>query len=151
METLIILVIITVLLLILGVSAEMLIVGFLGLLCLMMAALVLFFTYCIIRMTRCRKCSGKLSDIAQNPKHGFSVPVYDIDGEKYENVFPCEIVMKKQLYYEGRECKLLLDEKRRKVFDGNARISSIVGIMLSAVSAVLLVYNMISMLGIGRH
>ena len=31
---------------------------------------------------------------------------------------------------------LPLDEKRRKVFDGNARASSIVGIVISAVSAV---------------
>ena len=146
MEMLIVLVVVTVLLVIMGVSAEMLIVGFLGLLCLMMVALVLFFIYCIIRMTKCRKCSGKLSEVTKNPKHGFSVPVYDIDGEKYENVFPCEIVMKKQLYYEGRECRLLLDEKRRKVFDGNARASSIVGIVISAVSAVLLIFNLISML-----
>ena len=146
MEMLIVLVVVTVLLVILGVSAEMLIVGFLGLLCLMMIALVLFFTYCIIRMTKSKKCSGKLSKLTQNPKHGFSVPVYEIDGEEYENVFPCEIVMKKQLYYEGRECRLLLDEKRRKVFDGNARASSIVGIVISAVSAVLLIYNLISML-----
>lgn len=146
MEMLIVLVVVTVLLVILGISAEMLIVGFLGLLCLMMVALVLFFAYCIIRMTKCQKCIGKLSEVTQNPKHGFSVPVYDIDGEKYENVFPCEIVMKKQLYYEGRECRLLLDEKRRKVFDGNARASSIVGIVISGISAVLLIFNLISML-----
>ncbi|MCR5541632.1 MAG: hypothetical protein K6F71_12565 [Ruminococcus sp.] len=147
METLIVLIVVTVLLVILGVSAEMLIIGFLGLLCLMMAALFLFFAYCIIRMTRSKKCRGKLATVTKHPKHGFSVPVYEIDGEKYENVFPCEIVMKKQLYYEGRECRLLLDKKRSKVFDGNARISSILGIILSGVSFAMILDSMIDMLG----
>ena len=146
MEALIVLVIITVLLLILGVSAEVLIIGFLGLLGLMMGALFLFFAYCIIRMTQSRKCIGKVEKVDINPKYGFSTPVYEIDGENYENVFPCEVIMKKQLYYEGRECKLLLDKKRSKVFDGNARISSIVGILLSAVSFVMILSYMMEIL-----
>ncbi|MBP5268192.1 MAG: hypothetical protein J6Z29_06435 [Ruminococcus sp.] len=146
MEALIVLVIVTVLLLILGVSAEVLIIGFLGLLGLMMGALFLFFAYCIIRMTQSRKCIGKVAKVDINPKYGFSTPVYEIDGENYENVFPCEVIMKKQLYYEGRECKLLLDKKRSKVFDGNARISSIVGILLSAVSFVMILSYMMEIL-----
>ena len=146
MEALIVLVIITVLLLILGVSAEVLIIGFLGLLGLMMGALFLFFAYCIIRMTQSRKCIGKVGKVDINPKYGFSTPVYEIDGENYENVFPCEVIMKKQLYYEGRECNLLLDKKRSKVFDGNARISSIVGILLSAVSFVMILSYMMEIL-----
>ena len=148
MEALIVIVIVAVLLIIMGVTAEVLIAGFMGLLCLMMLALFLFFGWCIFRMTRCRKCTGRLADVEKEPKLGYSVPVYEIDGEKYRNVFPCEIVMKDRLYTEGRECRLMLDEKRGKVFDGNARISSIMGIVLSGVSFVMILYAFLGMIGV---
>lgn len=148
MEALIIIAVIAVLLLMLGVSAEVLLAGFLGLLCLVMMALFLFFGLCIIRLTQCRRCGGKLAKVEKHGKYGYSVPVYDIGGKEYENVFPCEIVMKKQLYSPGRECMLMLDEKHGKVFDGNARISSIVGIVLSGVSFALLVYRLLLMIGV---
>lgn len=138
MEALIVLVIIIVLLLILGVAPEALMLGFMALMGLMMLTLFVFFFYCITRLVRSEKHEGRLSKVENHPKYGFGTPYYAIDGEEYANVFPCEVVMKKQLYSEGRECRLYLDRKRGKVFDGNAKISVIAGIFLSGASFVML-------------
>lgn len=138
MEVLIILVVVIVLLLILGVPPEVMMLGFMVLVSLMMLALSVFFLLCIFRLMRSKKCRGRLSKVESHPKYGYGTPYYTIDGEEYANVFPCEVVMKKQLYAEGRECDLHLDSKRGKVFDGNAFISVVGGIFLSVASLVML-------------
>ena len=147
MEILIILLVIIVLLLIMGVSAEVIFFGLMSLMCLMMLMLCLFFVWCVSRLFSCRQCDGKLAKVEVHPKFGYGTPHYDIDGKVYANVFPCEVVMKKQLYYEGRECKLRLDEKRSRVFDGNATISSVMGLVLSAASMFLLFKRTLDMFG----
>ena len=138
MEALIVLVIIIALLLILGVPAEVLMLGLMLLMVLMMLTLFVFFIFCTFRLLRSDRCIGKLSKVENHPKYGYGTPYYNVEGEEYANVFPCEVVMKKQLYAEGRECKLHLDRKRGRVFDGNALVSVIAGIFLSGASFVML-------------
>lgn len=138
MEALIVLVVIVALLLIMGVSPEALMLGFMVLMELMMLTLFVFFLYCSFRLLRSDKCRGRLSKVEKHPKYGYGTPFYTIEDEEYANVFPCEVVMKKQLYAEGRKCRLFLDRKRKKVFDGNALVSVIAGVFLSGASFVML-------------
>ena len=145
MELLIILIVVIVLLIIMGISFEFIMFGLMLLMSTMMLALTIFFVWCICRLTVCKKCEGKLAKVEINPKFGFGTPHYDISGKTYANVFPCEVVMKKQLYYEGRKCVLRLDEKRGKVFDGNAMLSTVFGVILSAASFILLLSRTMDM------
>ncbi len=147
MEALIILAVIIVLLVILGVSAEAIMLGIMALMALGMLLLFGFFIYCIFRLLRCEKTDGRLSKVEHHPKYGYGTPCYMIGGEEYDNVFPCEVVMKKRLYSEGRECVLRLDRKRGKVFDGNAVISSVAGVFLSGASFAMIVIQIVNMFG----
>ena len=139
MEALIIFVVIIALMLIVGFSVEFVLECVMGLMCLMMLALFLFFGWCIVRLTVSEKCSGRLARVEKHPKFGYGIPFYDIGGEVFANTFPCEVVMKGRLYAEGRECRLMLDKKRNKVFDGNAVLSSVAGLFLSGLSVWVLV------------
>ena len=147
MEALIILAIIIVLLIIAGISAEAVMLGILGLMALGMLLLTVFFAFCILRLIRCEKTEGKLAKVEYHPKLGYGTPHYEVDGEVYANVFPCEVVMKKRLYTVGRVCRLRFDKKRRKVFDGNAVISSAAGLFLSGGSLYMILSQIISMFG----
>lgn len=147
MEILIILLIIIVLLLIVGVSTELILFGLMVLMLLMMAVLFVFFSISAVRLILCERTTGKVSKITVNERFGFRIPNYKIGDGEFPNVFPCEMVMKKQLYAEGRECRLFLDKKRKRVYDGNARASIIAGVFLSAASIVLLILRMNELFG----
>lgn len=147
MEILIILLIIIVLLLILGVSTELILFGLMLLMLFMMATLFVFFAFSAVRLLRCERTTGKVSKITINERFGFKTPNYKIGDEEYPNVFPCEMIMKRQLYSEGRECRLMLDKKRKKVYDGNARASVIAGVFLSAASVAMLIIRMKDLFG----
>lgn len=149
MEALIILVIIIALLVIAGISAEVIMLGIMCLMALGMLLLFVFFAFCIIRLIKCEKTYGRLAKVEKHPKFGYSTPHYEISGDVYENVFPCEVVMKNRLYAEGRICKLRLDRKRGKVFDGNAAISSVAGLFLSGLSVFMILSQIIEMFGEG--
>lgn len=147
MEVLVILAIVIVLLLILGVSPEALMLGSMVLMGLLMLTLFVFFIYCSFRLLRSKRCTGKLSRVEKHPKYGYGTPYYTVEGEEYANVFPCEVVMKKQLYSEGRECRVFLDRRRGRVFDGNATASVIGGAILSGGSFVMLLLLTANMFG----
>ena len=135
-------VVIIALMIIVGFSLEFMLECIMGLMCLLMLVLFLFFGWCIIRLTRCKRSTGKLARVEKHPKYGYGIPFYEINGEVFANVFPCEVVMKKRLYSKGRECKLMFDGKRKKVFDGNATISSLGGLILSGASFAVLMMKM---------
>ena len=146
-EGLIVFVIIIILLFIAGISVEVIMLGLLALMALMLLALLVFFCFCIFRLLRCERTEGRVLKIEKHPKYGYGMPFYEIGGEEYANVFPCEVVMKKQLYTLGRRCRLYLDRKRSKVFDGNAAVSSVAGFFLTAASFALLVFQIKNMFG----
>ena len=150
MEILIVLIVLIVLLLIFGVSVEIILLGLMGLMILMMLALTVFFTVCVLRIVHSEKVTGQVSQVKTHPKFGYGIPCYKVEGEEYENVFPCEMVMRKQLYSVGRECRVYLDKKHRKVYDGNATLSSAVGVVLSLGSFAMLLMLTLNWFG-GAH
>lgn len=116
------------------------------------AAIILivgFFAVCLWWLIRSRKAAGTLSKVDKNPRFKYDSAFYQIDGEEYPNIFPCEIVMKKYLYKQGRECKLYLNRKKGFVFDGNAFLCVIAGLVLGTGSAAVCAPVVIAALSLG--
>lgn len=137
MELIIILTVILVLALILGVSASAVITGVMLLLILSLVFIVCFFSVCAVWLAGSKKYSGTLSRVDKNPKFKYNSAYYNINGEEFPNVFPCEVILKKYLYKPDRNCVLRLNRKKKVVFDGNAYACVIAGLVLGLSSLVM--------------
>ena len=99
-----------------------------------------FFALSLIMLIFSRKKRGVFTRI--NDEGRFPVAVYEIDGEEFRNVFPCEMVMRGKLYVPEKAVTLFLCRFRRLVIDRNALVTIIAGsavfIPLSGVAAMFL-------------
>ncbi len=140
MELIIFFSIIIVLALMLGVSLSYIITAIMFLLALSLVLIVCFFSVCAVWLAGTEKQNGTLSRVDKNPKFKYNSAYYNIDGEEYPNVFPCEVILKKYLYKPDRACVLRLNRKKRLVFDGNAYACVIAGLVLGISSLVMVTY-----------
>lgn len=62
-----------------------------------------------------------------NDEGRFPCAVYDIDGGEFQNVFPCEMIMRDRLYVPEKRVTLYSIKLRRAVIDKNAFITIIAG------------------------
>lgn len=152
MEALVVLIVLIALAVIAGVSA-----GFIAavLLCLLGAGfcvLALYFTFCAFRIIFCSKrVDAAVSEVRKSEKYNYPTAYYEIGENIYANAFPCELVMRKQLYTVGRKCRVWLCERRGKdsvVYDSNAALSTFAGFFLAlAAGAVMLIYGIVLIKG----
>lgn len=91
-----------------------------------------FFIACTAMLLRSRKCSGVFLQFAEGKR--FDAAEYLIDGEPHRNIFPAEFVMRERLYCPGKSVNLHLTRSGR-VFDGNAFVTTIIGLPLSLLTA----------------
>lgn len=140
MELIIILIIVLVLALILGVSLSVIMLGIMFLLVLTLLFIVTFFSVCAVWLAGSRKYKGTLTKVDKNPKFKYNSAYYNIDGEEFPNVFPCEVILKKYLYKTDKTCVLRLNRKKKIVFDGNAYACVIAGLVLGVSSLVMVTY-----------
>lgn len=101
---------------------------------LMMALLVIaaltaligvFFLFSLAVLIFSKKKRGVFSKI--NDEGRFPCAVYEIDGEEFQNVFPCEMIMRDRLYVPEKTVTLYSIKLRRAVIDKNAFITIIAG------------------------
>lgn len=123
---------IVMILLLAGVDMWYFLVG--GLVIVAAAALftTVFFIVCATMLLRSRKCAGVFLRFAEGKR--FDAAEYLIGGEPHRNVFPAEFVMRERLYRPDKTVKLHLTRSGR-VFDGNAFVTTIVGLPLSLLTA----------------
>ncbi len=138
MEILIMLIVIIVLAVMIGVEPSTVLLGVMLLMALMLILMTGFFIICSLWLIGSKKCSGKLSKVDDHPRFKFPAAYYEIDGEVYPNIFPCEMILKNWLYAPDRQCRVRLNKKKSIVFDGNAYFCVILGIILGAASLVFL-------------
>ncbi|MBR1750977.1 MAG: hypothetical protein IJ740_08895 [Ruminococcus sp.] len=124
---------IIVILLVLGVSTQALasvsaymIVYFCIGLCIVMTV---FFAVFLARLMLCKKTRGvyKGARDAGEGRIKYKRAVYEIEGSEHLNNFPMDI---KLFYKENKDCELYMD-KKGGVYDINARITIIAGLMMS--------------------
>lgn len=137
MEILIILGVVIALLLIVGVDVTTILAGFMGLLFLVLLVMIGFFLYCLFILTGSKKHRGVLTKTEKSPRYNYKCAYYMIDGEEYDNIFPCEVVLKKHFYSVGKEYTVRLNKKKGIVFDPNAYACVIAGSLLTAASLIL--------------
>lgn len=138
MEFILGLAVIVILLLILGIGADVIIYGFMGLLCLASGASALVLMYFAVRLMLSGKCTGKFTRIDKTEKSRYDAAHYMTELGELPNVFPAEMVMKKRLYNSEKTVKLRIDRGKRFVYDRNARATIISGVPLTIAMTALL-------------
>ena len=133
MEFVLVLVVIIVICKILGVSNFVLILCGLGIVELIIILMFVFFIYHTFHLFLTKKRSAAFTKLDTPKKSRFKVAYYEMDGEEYPCVFPCESTFlsayKTDKTYNVRFSKLL-----KKVYDIWAVITCFVGLIFSAIA-----------------
>jgi hypothetical protein len=136
MTLLVTLVVIIALLLILGIDFGIVAAGILVLATTVLGLMTVFFILCTVALIMSKPCTGKLSEIRKIGRNRFDSAVYSVDGEEVPNIFPCEVVLRKHIYRQDRQVKLRLVKRRNVVFDTDAAVCTVTGIILGCASLV---------------
>ncbi len=134
MEIVIVIIVLIALAVILGVPYSLIGAALLGLMAAGFFVLTGYFAFCAVRILRSKKVQASVSSVRTSEKFNYPTAYYDVDGNIYANAFPCELVMRKQLYTEGRACGVYVCERKNKepiVYDPNAVLSTFVGFFLA--------------------
>ena len=148
MEALVVVAVLIALAVIAGVSAEFIAAVMLCLLGAGFCILALYFAFCTYKIIfRSEKTDALVSEIKKSEKYNYPTAYYEIGENIYANAFPCELIMRKQLYTKGRKCRVWLCKREGKepvVYDSNAALSTFVGFFLASASgAVMLIYGIV--------
>lgn len=125
------------LLIALGVSPFYIMEGVMILLMLTLYATLLFFVITAFTFIGSKRRTAKFERIDRPEGKAFPSAVYVSEGEELRNAFPNEFVLKKLLYKQGKETRLLVT-RRGKIYDKYSLITVFVGLVLGTASAVFL-------------
>lgn len=108
-----------------------------------------FFLVCLALLLSSKKKRGVFSKFSEERQ--FPCAVYNIDGEEFPNVFPCEMILRNKLYVPDKTVTLCYIGFRRAVIDKNAFITIISGsavfIPLSVMAVIMLVREISAFFG----
>ncbi len=137
MEILIGALVILLLLVILGVSVEMIIQGILWILAILLLMMTLLFAASVVFLLLGKRCQAEFLRIDMQGKWGNAV--YRIDGAEYKNAYPAELLLQKWIYRKRMTTARLWRRGGISfLFDWYSVIIVALGLPLSAVGAVLL-------------
>lgn len=107
-----------------------------------------FFIYSAVRLAGTKSMKGKFVRISRAEGKKFDTAFYKIGENEFPNVFPCEVVMRSKIYIPDKVCKLRFDSRHNEVFDLNAVCCVILGLILSSVSAVMMILFLLTVIGV---
>ena len=107
-----------------------------------------FFVYSAVKLTGTKSVKGKFVRFGRAEGKKFDTAFYKVSDSEYPNVFPCEVVMRSKIYIPDKVCRLRYDGKRNEVFDLNAVCCVIFGLVLSSVSAVMMIFFLLTVIGV---
>lgn len=96
-----------------------------------------FFAVCLVFLAVSKRRTAVFLDI--NEEGRFPCAVYMIDGERVNNLFPCEMIMQKRLYVPDKPVTLLYCGIRKAAIDANALATIIVGNLIFIPASVFVV------------
>ena len=152
MELIIFIAIVILICIVVGVSAEMILLGSMLFLLALLLFITVFFLVSIVRLALSKPCKGEFAEIRKNIKGNFETAFYSVENmenaenEEYPNIFPCEIIFRNRLYKKGKKVNLRMTRNHKVVFDKNAVITTLAGIVLGIFSVVfvtLMIFQMI--------
>ena len=144
MEIVVIAAVVIVIAVMLGVNVGLIMLVMLWMMAAVTGLMALFFVYSFIRLLGTKPCEGRVVGLREHEKFKYPWAWYEIDGREYRNIFPGEVIWRRRLYTEGKVFKLRFDKKRGVVFDMNALICVLAGLVLSALLMVVLIAQIMS-------
>jgi len=137
MEILFSIIIILGLLLFAGVSIGDILAIVLGLIGVLVVLIGLFFTVCFALVAMSKRKRAAFLEIDESGR--YPAAVYEVEGDRVKNFFPCEMVMRSRLYVPEKEIHILHCAPIKRTIDGNALITIIVGAVIFIPASVLAV------------
>lgn len=141
MEFLISVIIILVLLLLAGFKlfdVLLLVLGFVGV---FVVLLGLFFAVCLVLLMMSKRKRAAFLEMDESGR--YPIAVYDLDGDRVKNFFPCEMIMRKRLYVPEKKIRILYCAPINRTIDGNTFITIIVGALILIPASVLAVMKFV--------
>lgn len=136
MELIFGIVIVVILLLLLGVNIGFISILF-GVIISMGILLMLgFFIFSAVRLIRSQKKTALFDGTESFGETKFDCAVYLIEGERYKNAFPCEVIMRDRIYKKDKEVTVRLYEKKNLVYDKNSVVTIAIGLVSSIILSV---------------
>lgn len=134
MEALIIVIVIAALLLILGVSLDMMALGIMALVDLAAGLMLVFFAVCTFLLLISKRQNAEFVGIED--ARGFDTAVYELEsGERLGDIFPAENALRNLVYRKKHKrvsvCRL---KKHKFVIDGHSALTILLGLLLSSLS-----------------
>ena len=145
MEIIVAAIVIIILLLILGVPPINIVIGVIGLMAILLAAMVIFFIVALILTLISKPTHGKFLRIIQHEVVG-TYAIYEIDGQEYKNTFPAEITFTKYIYREGKTypVRLFKGKKKYMLYDWYSWIVIGAGLALSGGLLALMIWAVLA-------
>lgn len=141
MEVIFGIIIVVVLLLVLGVSLGFISILFSVIISMGILAMLAFFVFSAVRLMRSKKKTARFDGTEAFGESKFDCAVYLIEGERYKNAFPCEVIMRERIYKRDKDVTVRLYEKKNLVYDKNSAVTIGVGLASSLLlSAAALVF-----------
>lgn len=137
MEVIFGIVIAVVLLLLLGVSVGFISILFSVLISIGILLMLSFFIFSAVRLIRSKKKTARFDGTESFGESKFDCAVYLIEGERYKNAFPCEVIMRNRIYNKDKDVTVRLYEKKNLVYDRNSAVTIFMGLASSVILSVL--------------
>ncbi len=141
MEILFSVIIILGILVLAGVDIGLILLLVLGMVGTMVVMMGLFFAVCMVLVAVSKLRSAVFLEMDDSGR--YPVAVYDIDGARTRNFFPCEMVMRKRLYVPGKKIRILYCAAMDRTIDGNAFITIIMGALVLIPASVMVVMKFV--------
>lgn len=141
MEILFSVIIILGILILAGVDIGLILLLVLGMVGGVVVMMGLFFAVCLILVAVSKRKSAVFLEMDDSGR--YPVAVYDIDGARTKNFFPCEMVMRKRLYVPGKKIRILHCAAMNRTIDGNAFVTIIAGALILIPASVLMVMKIV--------
>lgn len=141
MEILVSVIIIFGILLIAGVDIGLILLLVLGLVGVLVVLMGLFFAVCLALVVISKLKSAVFLEMDDSGR--YPVAVYNVDGARTKNFFPCEMVMRKRLYVPNKKIRILYCAAMDRTIDGNALVTIIAGTLLLVPASVFTVIKFV--------
>lgn len=125
------------LLLMAGVEIGDILLIVLGLVGGMVIVIGLFFTLCLVLAVLSKRKRAVFLEMDDEKRYPSAV--YDVDGNRVKNLFPCEMVMRGRLYVPQKEIRILHCAPINRTIDGNALATIITGALIFIPASALMV------------
>ena len=146
MEFVIIATVVLVLAMCLGADLVIVPIMFIVFLVVLLLVIFSFFVYSAVKLTGTKSVKGKFVRFGRAEGKKFDTAFYKVSDSEYPNVY--EVVMRSKIYIPDKVYRLRYDGKRNEVFDLNAVCCVIFGLVLSSVSAVMMILFLLTVIGL---